>query len=82
MKRTNAKEVLAYEILFDFVFIYVCYSKVKEPKLLYYLPTAGARIVGFIHFLSVFALCEIQTASYRFELGSPCPFPTTITITP
>ena len=39
-----------------------CHSKVKEPKQLYYLLIVGGRIVGFIPFTCVFALCEMQTA--------------------
>ena len=38
---------------------------VKEPSLLYYLPIAGRRIVGFIPFPRILALCEIQIASSR-----------------
>ena len=37
----------------------------------------------WIHtFLKILALCEMQTASSRFELGSLCPFPIIVVITP
>ena len=36
-----------------------CNAKVKEPSLPYSLPIAGGRIVGFIYFPMVLALCEI-----------------------
>ena len=39
-----------------------CHIKVRELSLLYYLPITGRRIVGFIHFLRVLVLCEIETA--------------------
>ena len=39
---------------------------VKEISLSYYLPRAGGRIVEFIPFPSVLALCEMQTGSSRF----------------
>ena len=43
----------------------------------------GGRIIGFIPFPRVLVLCEMQSVSSRiFKLVSPCPFPTTITITP
>ena len=38
---------------------------VKGPSLPYYLPVARRRIIGFISFLRVLALSEIQTVSYR-----------------
>ena len=57
-------------------------TKAEEISLLYYLPIAGGRIIGFIPFTRVLVLCEIQSISSGFELVSPCPFPTTITITP
>ena len=37
----------------------------EEPSLLYYLPIAGGRIIGFIPFPRVLVLCEIQFASSR-----------------
>ena len=50
-----------------------CLTKAKKLSLLCYLPIVGGRIIGFIAFLTVLVLCE---------LGSPCLFPTTLTITP
>ena len=38
-----------------------CHTKVNELSLPYYLPIAGRRIIGFIRFLRVLALCERQT---------------------
>ena len=38
---------------------------VKKSSLPYYLPIAGGRILGFIPFLRVLVLCEMQTASFR-----------------
>ena len=38
---------------------------VKEPSLPYYLPIAGERITGFIFFVRVFMLCEVQTSSVQ-----------------
>ena len=43
----------------------VCLTKVKEPSLPYYLRIAGGRIIGFIPFPKVLALCEMQTVSSR-----------------
>ena len=42
-----------------------CHAKIKEPSLLYYLPLARGRTVGFIPFMRVLVLCEILTASSR-----------------
>ena len=40
--------------------------KIKEHSLLYYLPIAGvARIIGFILFTRVLAICEIQIVFFR-----------------
>ena len=58
-----------------------CSTKAEEPSLPYNLPIAGGRIIGFIPFPRVLVLCEMQSPP-GFELMSPCPFPTTITITP
>ena len=57
-----------------------CHTEIKEPRLSYYLLRVGGTIIGFIPFLRVLALYEIQTVSFMFELGSWCPFPTSITI--
>ena len=35
-------------------------TKAEEPSLLYYLPIAGGRIIGFIPFPMVLVLCEMQ----------------------
>ena len=43
---------------------------------------AEGRIIGFIYLSRVLALCEMQTASSRFELGSLCSFPTTVNSIP
>ena len=59
-----------------------CLTKAEEPSLSYYLPIAGGRIIGFIPFRRALVLCEMQSASSRIELVSPCPFHMTITITP
>ena len=37
----------------------------EEPSLSYYLPIAGGRIIGFIHFPRVLVLCEMQSVSSR-----------------
>ena len=42
-----------------------CLTKAEEPSLPNYLPIAGGRIVGFIPFLRVFVLCEMQSVSSR-----------------
>ena len=42
-----------------------CLAKEEEPSLLYYLPIAGGRIIGFIPFPRVLVLCEMQSASSR-----------------
>ena len=34
-------------------------TKAEEPSLPYYLPIAGGRIIGFIHFPRVLVLCEM-----------------------
>ena len=57
------------------------FSKVKELSQPYYLTIAKMKIVGFIPFPKILELCELQTASSRFELYSISPFPMTITIT-
>ena len=58
-----------------------CHTKFREPSLPNFLLIAGRRIVGFISFPRILALCEMQTASLRFELESPRRFPMTLTIT-
>ena len=42
-----------------------CLTKAEEPGLLYYLPIAGGRIIGFIPFQRVLVLCKIPSASSR-----------------
>ena len=42
-----------------------CLTKAEEPNLLYYLPIAGGRIIGFIHFPRVLMLCEMQSVLSR-----------------
>ena len=42
-----------------------CLTKAEELSLPYYLSIAGRRIIGFIPFLRVLVLCEIQSASSR-----------------
>ena len=41
------------------------YQKAKESSLLYHLPIAGGRIIGFIPFPRVSAQCDMQAASSR-----------------
>ena len=57
-----------------------CLLKAEGPSLSYYLPIAGGRIIGFIPFPRVLVKCNQSRPG--FELVPPCPFPTTITITP
>ena len=42
-----------------------CLTKAEEPSLSYYIPIAGGRIIGFIHFPRVLVLCEMQWVSSR-----------------
>ena len=42
-----------------------CQTKAKEYSLSYYLPIAWGRIVGFMPFPRISALCKIQTASFK-----------------
>ena len=42
-----------------------CLIKAEETSLLYYLPIAGGRIIGFIPFPRVLVLCEMQSVSSR-----------------
>ena len=42
-----------------------CLTKAEEPRLSYYLPIAGRRIIGFIRFPRVLVLCEMQWVSSR-----------------
>ena len=51
----------------------------RSISLPYYLPIAGGRIIGLIPFPRVFVKCNQPRPG--FEFVSPCPFPTTITIT-
>ena len=63
---------------FNLVFFFSnasCLSNVKENSLPYYLSKAWWRIVGFIPFPRALTLCEMQTASFRFELRYLCLFP-------
>ena len=41
------------------------HTKFKELGLLYYLPIAGGRIVGFILFPKILVLCQMQPALLR-----------------
>ena len=62
----------------EFSFSYTsCITKAEEPRLPYYLPIAGGRIIGFIPFPRV---CEMQSVQ---DLNScrRVQFPATITIT-
>ena len=42
-----------------------CLTKAEEPSLSNYLPIAGGRIIGFIPFLRVLVLCEMQSVSSK-----------------
>ena len=42
-----------------------CLTKAEEPSLLYYLPIAGERIIGFIPFPRVLVLWKMQSVSSR-----------------
>ena len=42
-----------------------CLTKAEEPSLLYYLPIAGGRIIGFIPFPRVLVQWEMQSVSSR-----------------
>ena len=44
-----------------------CHTKIKEPNLLSYWLIAGGRIVGFMPFLRVLSLLEVQTALSRIR---------------
>ena len=46
-----------------------CQTKAKEFSLLYYLPIDGGRIVRFIPFPRILALCEMQIVSSRIWTG-------------
>ena len=57
-----------------------CLTKVKEPSLLYYLPTAWKRKKkGFMPFQKAQSQSEMQPHQW-FEIRPPTPFPTTETI--
>ena len=47
----------------EFSFYTSCLTKAEESSLPYYLPIAGGRIIGFIPFLRVLVLCEMQSVS-------------------
>ena len=50
----------------EFSFSYTsCLTKAEELSPSYYLPIAGGRIIGFIPFLRVLVLCEMQSVSSR-----------------
>ena len=50
----------------EFSFSYTsCLTKAEEPRLSYYLPIVGGRIIGFIPFPRVLGLCEMQSVSSR-----------------
>ena len=50
----------------EFSFSYTsCLTKAEEPSLPYYLPIAEGRIIGFIPFLRVLILCEMQSVLSR-----------------
>ena len=53
---------LLYRQMELFILIYI---KVKELSLPYYLLIAGERIVGFILFLRILGLCEMQIILFR-----------------
>ena len=53
-----------------------------KPNLPCFLPVAGGRIVRFIDFSIVLALCKKQTALSRIWTQALCQFLTTITMTP
>ena len=56
----------------QFSFSYTGYHiKFKESSLLYYLPIGAKRIVRFILFPRVLALCEMPTASFRIWTWLP-----------
>ena len=44
-----------------------CLTKAEEPRLPYYLPIAGGRIIGFIPFPRVLVQCEMQSVSSRIR---------------
>ena len=46
------------------------YTNVEEPNLPYYLPIVGGRMVEFINFPGVSALCEMQIAFQGFNQRS------------
>ena len=58
-----------------------CHTKVKEPSLTYYLTITAGRIIRFMPFVRVFGYVKCKQPRTGFELGSRCPFPSTITIT-
>ena len=62
----------------EFYFSKTCYlTKIQDPSLPSHLHVTVRRRVGFIHFLNVLVLYEMQTDLPRFEIESPDQFPTT-----
>ena len=51
------------------------HTKVKELSLPYYIPIAGGRIVGFMPFPRVLAVCEMKKSHPGFEFLLLYPFP-------
>ena len=52
-------------LISEFSFSTSCLTKAKDPRLSYYLPIAGGKIIGFIPFPRVLVLCEMQLVSFR-----------------
>ena len=52
----------------------------RTPSVLLFTYSGGA-IIGCIRFPSVLQQCKMQQTFPRFELRSPCLYPTAITIT-
>ena len=72
----NKSEFLAFLLLDKLPY------QIKKVQSAQLFAHTGERIVWFIHFLRVLALCEICKLWSGFELESQCPFATIITITP
>ena len=83
---TNPSARVGYDTRFNrFEFSFPSPRLVTSPRLKNrFCPTvycfSGGRIIGFIPFPRVSVLCNQSRPG--FELVSPCPFPTAITITP
>ena len=56
----------------------ICLIKIREPRLPYYLTIDGKRILGFVLFKRVLALCEVQ----KLVIWVHCPFQILVNITP